>query len=164
MKRKNTKGEPSDESEKFLPLSLTALESILSSTIKGDRTNKLITFLAFLTAYTHDSQVNIINSGPSSTGKSYLPLEISKLFPLEDVRKLAYCSPTAFFHQEGKYDEAKNKTIIDLSRRIIIFMDQPHYELLAHLRPLLSHFTSCVLSNAHFLISLNLSSTAGLFL
>jgi hypothetical protein len=37
----------------------------------------------------------------SSTGKSYIPLELSGLFPSEDVIKLGYASPTSFFHDWG---------------------------------------------------------------
>ena len=44
-----------------------------------------------------------------------------------------------FFHEQGEYDKQKNSIKIDLSRKIIIFLDQPHTALLERLRPLLSH-------------------------
>jgi hypothetical protein len=53
--------------------------------------------------------------------------------------EIAYCSPTAFFHDVGEYDKEKNRYLVDLSHKILIFLDQPHNELLARLRPLLSH-------------------------
>ncbi len=123
----------------FPPLTPEALSHILGRTIKKDDANKQITFLCELSAYTEDAQFNIINNAPSSSGKSYIPTEIASLFPEEDVVAIGYCSPTAFFHDIGQYDKALQGYVIDLSRKVLIFLDQPHTLLLQHLRPLLSH-------------------------
>jgi len=123
----------------FKPLSSQELAEILGLTIKQDEENKIVTFLCELSAYTENAQFNISFNAPSSTGKSYIPTEIARLFPEEDVMELAYCSPTAFFHDVGKYDKEKDGYTVDLSRKILIFLDQPHTLLLQHLRPLLSH-------------------------
>lgn len=123
----------------FPPLSSEELLEVLGLTIKQDKVNKLITFLCQLSAYTENSQFNISFNAPSSTGKSYLPLEIASLFPPEDVKTIGYCSPTAFFHDISVYDKEQKILIADLSRQILIFLDQPHTLLLQHLRPLLSH-------------------------
>ena len=128
-----------EEFGSFDPLSSKELIEILGLTIKKDEDNKLITFLCQLSAYTEDSQFNISFNAPSSTGKSYIPTEIARLFPKDDVIEIGYCSPTAFFHDVGKYDKDKEGYIVDLSRKILIFLDQPHTMLLQHLRPLLSH-------------------------
>ncbi|MFA5124755.1 MAG: toprim domain-containing protein [Patescibacteria group bacterium] len=125
--------------DKFKPLNVKDLAETLNLTIKYDQTNKIITFLCLLSAYTEDSQFNISFNAPSSTGKSYIPMEIAKLFPKEDVRELAYCSPTAFFHESGEYDKETNCITVDFSRKIITFLDQPHNDLLSKLRPFLSH-------------------------
>jgi len=108
---------------------------ILGLTIKSDEHNKLATFLCMLSAFTDSSQFNIAFSAPSSSGKSYIPLEISKLFP--DVQTFGYASPTSFFHDntEKKDDEF----VVDLERKILVFLDMPHYELLEKIRPVLSH-------------------------
>ncbi|MHC4680416.1 MAG: hypothetical protein ACYTEK_17145, partial [Planctomycetota bacterium] len=124
---------------RFQPLSSKALLQILGMTIKRDQENKLITFLCQLSAYTEGSQFNISFNAPSSTGKSYIPTEIARLFPQEDVIEVGYCSPTAFFHDVGIYSEKHGGYVIDLSRKILIFLDQPHTLLLQHLRPMLSH-------------------------
>ncbi|MCM8784250.1 MAG: hypothetical protein NC818_05710 [Candidatus Omnitrophica bacterium] len=124
---------------KFLPLSRQELLEVLGLTVKQDDTNKLITFLCCLSAYTENSQFNISFNAPSSTGKSYIPIEIASLFPKEDVIKVGYCSPTAFFHDKGKFIKELEGYYIDLERKILIFLDQPHTILLQHLRPLLSH-------------------------
>jgi 5S rRNA maturation endonuclease (ribonuclease M5) len=123
----------------FKPLSSKELLEILGLTIKKDEENKLITFLCQLSAYTESSQFNISFNAPSSTGKSYIPTEIARLFPEEDVIEIGYCSPTAFFHDVGKYSESSGGYVVDLSRKILIFLDQPHTLLLQHLRPILSH-------------------------
>ena len=128
-----------DDSSNFKPLSSAELVEILGLTIKQDEENKIVTFLCELSAYTDNAQFNISYNAPSSTGKSYIPLEISNLFPSEDVMKLGNCSPTAFFHEQGEYDKDKNTITVDLSRKIIIFLDQPHTALLERLRSLLSH-------------------------
>lgn len=123
----------------FKPLSLQEIINTLGLTIKQDEENKIVTFLCQLSAYTESAQFNISYNAPSSTGKSYIPTETARLFPEEDVMEIGYCSPTAFFHDVGKYDKEKNMYMVDLSRKILIFLDQPHTLLLQHLRPLLSH-------------------------
>lgn len=124
---------------KFKPLTSRELIKILGLTIKKDEENKLATFLCQLSAYTEDSQFNVSFNAPSSTGKSYIPTEIAKLFPEKDVIEIGYCSPTAFFHDTGKFNKKRKGYEIDLSRKILIFLDQPHAMLLERLRPLLSH-------------------------
>ncbi len=127
------------DTSQFSPMSSEKLLETLGLTIKYDAENKLATFLCELSAYTESSQFNISYNAPSSTGKSYIPTEIARLFPESDVMEIAYCSPTAFFHDAGQYDKEKNSYLVDLSHKILIFLDQPHNELLARLRPLLSH-------------------------
>ncbi len=128
------------DTSQFKPLTSQDLLETLGLTIKQDEENKIVTFLCELSAYTENAQFNISYNAPSSTGKSYIPTEIARLFPEEDVLEIGYCSPTAFFHDVGEQDEkSKGRIIVDLSRKIIIFLDQPHTLLLQHLRPLLSH-------------------------
>jgi hypothetical protein len=84
------------------PMSLDEVEEVLNTTLKHDHENKLMVFLSMLMNYSGDDQQNILFNAPSSTGKSYIALEIAKLFPVEDVDKKGYTSPTAFFHVMGK--------------------------------------------------------------
>lgn len=127
------------DTSNFAPISLNELADILGLTIKHDNENKIATFLCQLSAFTEDSQFNISFNAPSSTGKSFIPLEIANLFPQDDVMRLGNCSPTAFFHEQGQYDQEANVIRVDLSRKIIIFTDMPHNDLLARMRSLLSH-------------------------
>src|SRR3989344_457979 len=104
-----------DEAPKrFSPLTTHALAEILGLTVKHDNENKLTTFFCMLAAYTDNSQFNISFNAPSSTGKSFIATELARLFPSEDRIELGYCSPTAFFHDTGKYDEEKGCYIVDL--------------------------------------------------
>jgi hypothetical protein len=132
-------GQIKHEAQAFKSITLEDLAKILGLTIRKDETNKIITFLALLSAYTGDSQINVSFNAPSSTGKSFIPTEVAALFPEEDVIEVGYCSPTAFFHDYGIFDKEKGGYIVDLSRKILIFLDQPHTLLLQHLRPMLSH-------------------------
>lgn len=135
-----------------MPITDDDLKEMLGSSIKHDDDNKVITFLSMLATYTEEDQINIGFLAGSSTGKSYIPLEIAiGYFPKSDLIILAYCSPTAFFHDYGVMlpdptdrrdvePEKRRKIIhVDLERKIIIFLDQPHMKLLENLRPLLSH-------------------------
>lgn len=137
--RPNSNSKTLNTFERFNPITCSDLIKILGLTIKRDETNKIITFLAQLSAYTEDSQINVSFNAPSSTGKSFIPLEIVSLFPEEDVIKLGNCSPTAFYHEQGEYDKETNTIKVDLSRKILIFLDQPSTQLLERTRALLSH-------------------------
>ncbi len=130
----------------FKPLGTRDLIEILDLTIKKDDNNKVVTFIGCLLAYTEDSQINISFNGPSSTGKSYIALEVAKLFPQDDLVKLGNCSKTAFFHEQSKHDKETNTFVVDLSRKILIFTDMPHTGLLESLRSFLSHDQKIMMS------------------
>lgn len=121
------------------PITLEQVREVLNLTIKKDDENKMITFLGMLSAYTDNAQFNISFNAPSSSGKSFIPIEVSNLFPKEDVMKLGSCSPSAFFHENGIYNKETNERFIDLSRKIILFLDMPHTSLFEKLRSMLSH-------------------------
>lgn len=133
------------------PVTLSEVSRILDSTIKADSRNKVITFLTMLLTFTEEDQINVSFTAESSTGKSYIPLELAWYFPKESIIEYSYVSPTAFFHEYGTLrpdptdqrdvDENKKRKIIviNLYQKILIFIDQPHDLLLQRLRPLLSH-------------------------
>jgi hypothetical protein len=120
-------------------LGINDLIKALGVTVKKDDVNKVITFLAMLSAFTGNDQINLSFRAESSTGKSYIPLEVSTLFPEDRVVRVAYSSPTSFFHDKGTWDEEREMITINLEKKILIFLDQPHNQLLERLRPLLSH-------------------------
>jgi len=119
-------------------ITMEEVAKCLDITIKHDEANKIITFLCMLSAYTEDSQFNISFNAPSSAGKTYIATEVAKLFPKEDVELMSKVSPTALFHRT-KQHKSEEDYIVDLERKIIIFLDQSSYESLKALRPILSH-------------------------
>lgn len=123
----------------FKELSLDELADILSLTIKHDKENKVVTFLAMLSAFTDSSQINISFNAPSSSGKTYIAREIAALFPAEDKIALSGASPTSFFYTVGEYDEERDAKVVSLERKILIFYEMPNPQLQAKLRSVLSH-------------------------
>lgn len=125
---------------KFKELSVEDVARVLDLTIKDNFENKVIIFLAMLLAYTEKLQLNIIMNAESSSGKTYLVNEVSKLFPKQDVYPYGNTSPTAPYYNEkfSKIDES-GMEYQDLERMILIFEDQPDNRLLANLRSFLSH-------------------------
>jgi hypothetical protein len=123
----------------FPEMTLDDVARVLSLTIKDDDANKKLVFLGMLSAYTDKSQINISLNAPSSTGKTYLATEISKLFPAEDKIERSGASPTSFFYGEGKKDVQRGAKIVSLRRKILIFFEMPNPALQEKLRALLSH-------------------------
>jgi hypothetical protein len=86
----------------FPEMTLDELAAIYDSTVVMDRITKLTLVLACLNNYTEEGQVNIGFTGVSSSGKSYIALEVLDLFPPEDIEKMLYASPKSFFHKHGE--------------------------------------------------------------
>lgn len=124
----------------FKEIELEDVKRVLDLTIKSDNDNKLIIFLAMLSAFTDDYQINITLNAPSSAGKTYLTNEISKLFPKEDMIIYSKITPTAFYYSsDAKYDKERKARVLDLERKILIFQEQPNAKVQENLRPILSH-------------------------
>lgn len=115
------------------------LTGILSTTIKNDVPSKLIAFCAMLLSQTTDDQFNIGFQAESSTGKSYIPLELAAYFPKERTEIIAGATPTAFFYEYGEWDDEKKVRTINKEGKIMVFTDMPDYRLMAKLRSFLSH-------------------------
>lgn len=123
----------------FSEISLENVADILSLTIKQDNESKLITFLCCLSAYTQEDQLNVSFNAPSSSGKTHITKEVASLFPESDKIELSGASPTSFYHGEGVYDKERGAKIVPLSRKILIFYEQPDPQLQEKLRSVLSH-------------------------
>lgn len=120
-------------------MSMQELLKVLDLTIKEDNVSKLITFYCMLSAYTHDSQINVSFNAPSSSGKTYITTEIAKLFPDEDKIESSGASPTSFYYTEGEEDEERNAKVISFERKILLFYEQGNAAIQTKLRPILSH-------------------------
>lgn len=125
--------------EKYTEMGVSDIIETLGTTIKRDDLNKVTTFLTMLLAYTEDSQMNISFQAPSSTGKSFIAMEIAKYFPEQDVIELAGCTPNALLYDASSYNKEEDYYLVNLERKIIVFLEQPGTDLLGKIRPLLSH-------------------------
>ncbi len=151
------------------------IEDYLNTKIKND--HKLVKKITqcFFSTYT-GNPINLGIMAPSSEGKTYATVEVSKIFPKKDVISVGRMSPTALIHQKGiLVDENHNsieeeiesleftlentddpeirkkakkdkkqllrnsKNLIDLSGKIILFLESPHPKLWDMLKPILSH-------------------------
>lgn len=120
-------------------MSMQELLNVLDLTIKEDNVCKLITFYCMLSAYTHDSQINVSFNAPSASGKTYITTEIAQLFPDEDKIESSGASPTSFYYTEGEEDEERNAKVISFERKILLFLEQGNSAIQTKLRPILSH-------------------------
>ena len=151
------------------------IEAYLDTTIKNDPKLVKKILWCFLSAYT-GNPINLGIMAPSSEGKTYATVEVSKIFPKEDIISVGRMSPTALIHQKGiLVDEhhnpiveklklleyelenaedynfrkqvktekkdllQKSKNLINLSGKIILFLEPPHPKLWDMLKPILSH-------------------------
>jgi hypothetical protein len=124
---------------------------ILGTVIKRDITSTAITFLTLILTYTDRNQQIISFRADSSTGKSYIPLEILAVFPEKDITKIAGASPTALIHSgdaepvyetfvasDGKEYQRLKHYVLNMERKIMLFKDQPDQKLLIKMRSFLS--------------------------
>lgn len=108
-------------------------------TIRNDDTCTILTFMATLLNYTKEEQQNLIFKSQSASGKTHIALEVTSLFPREDVRTFYNVSPKAFWHEHGTYNQETHAIIVDLEKQILVFLDQRKADLLAEMRAVLSH-------------------------
>lgn len=76
------------------------IEDYLNSIIKDDE--KLVRKILWCSFSTYtNNPINLGIMAPSSEGKTYATVKVSKLFPKEDVISVGRMSPTALIHQKG---------------------------------------------------------------
>jgi DNA-binding MarR family transcriptional regulator len=105
---------------------------------RRDYIAKAMNLYTCLSAYTEEPQ-NLFLKGPSSSGKSFGATQVAKLFPKENVWLIGRMSPTALIHSRGEYDEENNRIVIDLTGKILVFLENVREETLEMLLPILSH-------------------------
>ena len=101
-----------------------------------DETTRKIELLTCVSAY-GDYPLNLALQQVFSAGKTTTIVQTAKFF--QDVWYLGGLSPKALIHQQGEYEEESKAYIINLEKKILIFMDEPAFETLQMLKPLLSH-------------------------
>lgn len=86
----------------FEEMTLEEVSEVLGKTIVKDDVNKQVIFCGGILNFTEQDQMNIGLSAGSATGKTYLCLEVAKVFPQESIHDKAYASPKAFIHGYGR--------------------------------------------------------------
>jgi hypothetical protein len=140
-----------------------AMNSI-SRNVRRDEPSKRLVFLCGVSAFTREP-FNLFMKGPSSIGKSFLIKHCLKFFNPENVWYLGGMSPTSIYHEYGVYEDEEGvidisdirsirdrdrvlelkerllnaKYVVDMSNKIIAFLEAPHPETMLKLRPILSH-------------------------
>ncbi len=157
---------------------LDLIEKYLNSRIRQDPTLVKQLVRAYLSTYT-DNPINMALLAPSSDGKTYATVEVSKIFPKEDIILVGRMSPTALIHQNGfLIDEQGNnidgelenitqriidakiekdkilesetkkerdellknaRRCVDLTHKILLFLDNPQSQTYEMLKPIMSH-------------------------
>ena len=89
---------------------ITQIEKYLNSIIKNDPIliNQLLR--AYLSSYTNNP-VNIGVLAQSSEGKTYATVQVSNIFPKEDIVLIGRMTPTALIHQHGVLIDENNEPI-----------------------------------------------------
>ena len=112
------------------------LKFLDNSGYKHDITQKKLLIYTGLSAYTPEP-LNLFLNAPSGAGKSFGALIVANLFP--NVWKIGRMSPTALIHSRGTWNEKKSCLTIDLSNKVIIFLETVSEQLIEQLLPILSH-------------------------
>jgi hypothetical protein len=135
----------------------------VSRKVRYDNRVKHSIFSTAISAWSPEP-LNLFLKGPSSSGKTWAVTNIVELFPKESVWWLGGLSPTAIAHDHGQLMDADGNPItegmlqtmdreaarrllkdayiqVDMSRKILVFLEPPPYETYMRLRPILSHDT-----------------------
>jgi hypothetical protein len=138
----------------------------IGKTVKRDVVTRNMVLLTGISAYTQEP-INLFLRGESSIGKTYNVTEVLRYFPKEDVWLLGGLSPTALVHDYGTlidkngniilpyekpgkdaakeeleawYERIKgSRYLVELSGKILVFLEAPNIETFNKLRPILSH-------------------------
>ena len=137
-----------------------AMNSI-SKKVRRDEPTKRLVFLCGVSAFTKEP-FNLFMKGPSSIGKSFLIRHCLKFFNPMHVWYLGGMSPTSIYHEYGYWEDEEGvidvtsfrtrdelrelkerlvnaKYVVDMSNKIVAFLEAPHPETMLKLRPILSH-------------------------
>lgn len=124
----------------FDPELLYTLNTDLGRRIVSDEKLRLTVLLTGLSAY-GQNPLNLFLRGPSSSGKTFVVTETLKYFPKKDIWFLGRLSPTALMHGYGETEiiDGVPFKVIDMSQKILVFLESPNIETITQLLPILSH-------------------------
>jgi len=123
------------------------IENYLNSIIKLDPRLVKLLVRVYFSSYTNNP-INTAILAPSSEGKTFATVEVSKIFPEKDIIKVGRLSPTALIHQEGFYiDEDGNnieEEVDSLDEKILNSKGKEQAKLKKELRVLMKRARICV--------------------
>lgn len=102
----------------YCEYTLDKLDDVLSTTIYEDSITKKILFLIFLLTFTEEEQQNIILTGGSTFGKTYVANETLWYFPQDCIIRKAGASPKSFIHKQSAI-------LIDVRTMLPIKIEKP---------------------------------------
>ena len=119
---------------------LVKIKTDLKERVCCDNILRNVVLMTGISAY-GQNPLNLFVQGPSSTGKSFVVTETLRYFPENDVIFLGGLSPTALVHDHGKIEEIEGEAfkVVDLSNKILVFLESPRNETIRQLLPILSH-------------------------
>jgi len=106
--------------------------------LKSDEVNKQLLIDVGISAY-GPNPLNLFMKGPASTGKSVLTVTSMSYFPQEDVWFLGGMTPKALVRDKASFNEETKKFYVNLTNKILVFLESPALETLRLLYPVLSH-------------------------
>jgi 5S rRNA maturation endonuclease (ribonuclease M5) len=126
---------------KFKEIRIKDIKELLDPIIQEDDFNKVISFLVVVSTYTPGYQINVAMIGPSSTGKTYIVKNVTKILPKEDLKILQKVTKNAFFHLYDikDYDRKTNTYTYNLDKICLFFTDLEQNDIIETLRTMLSH-------------------------
>jgi len=129
-----------EEAEKLLrdPDLLKKFDVMSDRWIAEDYPTRRILLRTYCSAFT-DDPINQALFGRDSIGKTFNAVTAANIIRSDNIWFLGGLSPTAFVHDHGDYDRTKGAYIVDLTGVTMLFLDAPHPDTLAKLRPILSH-------------------------
>ena len=111
----------------------------MSQHIKHDEENKRILFKVMASTFALDQPLNATLKALSSTGKTYLCVELAKYVPPGHIEILEGMTPKAIYYEYGQSADGQGTRILDLSGRIWIFLDIPDLDTLRFIKAMMSH-------------------------
>jgi hypothetical protein len=127
------------EAEEVLrdPKILERVLKISEKRLVGDESIRKLEILVMASCYGVPLNLNL--SQVWSSGRSTITSEMAELMPDGDVWFLGGLSPTGLVHERGEWDDDRKAFIVDLDKRLLVFLENPDQKTVEKLRPLLSH-------------------------
>jgi DNA-binding MarR family transcriptional regulator len=118
---------------------LDTVWSRMNQHIKHDEENKRIVFKVMASTFALEQPLNATLKASTSTGKTYLTVEIAKYMPPSHVEILEGMTPKAIYYEYGESSDGEGTRILNLSGRIWIFLDIPDLDTLRFIKAMMSH-------------------------